>query len=682
MTSFRTYGGAEVLETTDDPVFVHGGLDLTWVDNKSLCYAAVVFCVISCVISFSDLRDHLWRFDYPKLQVLEMRIVLMVPIYAIFSALSLIFSQWRFFFETVRDTYESFVLYMFFMLMIAYCGGEGQLLRSLKKKRYKGMHPFPVCFLPSFPLDTNFYLRCKRWVLQCALIKPVCSFIAMVTHPLGIYNEGSFAVNNVYTYTCIIINFSLTMALYYLVLFEIECGKEMHYAKTFLKFLCIKSIIFFSYWQSVGVSVCSSLGLFYLGSTEAERETNSALIQDLLMCFELLPVALMHRAAFGRSKLDEEMACVPVYMKDSNTGNLRSNVDTALNVNDIIDDTIGTIFYRRGKLVDQENGGESDEEAQDPNGDGGGAGAAAAGGDGGGDAVGASGLMLSNADAFARDPTLEELVRHAIASDDGVRVDGVLHYDEDSDRDERNYDMNFADTDVILHPSKRDAAAQEVRVDTDLLRSSQAKQAMMGTPQIYCVVCGRFDREMVRRRNGYKCKECIGTKSQSLLRTRQREALEDTMSAAVGPGGGSSTRRASTSHRMKHRAASVVAIEVLPLSDEPSPTSMLHVEPRSAQWQSSGSGAMDSDDSRSDAHDVQPAPTANDADLVGAIHRPTSDPTGAAALLADGVSSLQQVLQTTFQGPSAPMGGSTSPYAAASTSVGPPAASVQSPGVS
>lgn len=47
------------------------------------------------------------------------------------------------------------------------------------------------------------------------------------------------------------------------------------------------------------------------------------------------------------------MANVPVYMKNNSSGNFRSNVDTALNVNDIIDDTIGTIFYRRGKLVDQ-----------------------------------------------------------------------------------------------------------------------------------------------------------------------------------------------------------------------------------------------------------------------------------------------------------------------------------------
>ncbi|EPY35375.1 transmembrane protein 184C [Angomonas deanei] len=432
-----------------------------------------------------------------------MRIILMIPVYAFFSAISLLFPKGRFFYIIIRDTYEAFVLYIFFMLMIAYCGGEGQLLRSLKRKRYRGVHPWPLCCIPSYPLDRAFYLRCKRWVLQCALIKPITSFIALVTDPFGIYQEGTFAVNNVYTYNCIIINFSLTWALYYLVLFEIECGKEMHYARTFLKFLCVKSIIFFSYWQSVLVSLLAMSGILYMGKNDHESETTSAVIQDLLMCFELLPVAFLHRAAFGRDKLDEEMACVPVYMKDNNTGNFRANIDTALSVNDIVDDTIGTIFYRKGKLLDMENA-ESDHEEDD----------AVATND-----KTDSNFVVGDVEMMARDPTLDDLVRHAIMTDYGVRVDGALHYDEDSDREERNQEMHFADTDVILHRSKKQAL-DDVRVDTELMRSHQTQT--LGTPAIYCVVCGRFDREMVRRHNGYKCKECVGTKSQKVLRRRQR----------------------------------------------------------------------------------------------------------------------------------------------------------------
>ncbi|KAG5510164.1 hypothetical protein JKF63_07060 [Porcisia hertigi] len=595
------------------------GVDMRWVNNKALLYAALICAVISCFISFSDLREHLSRFDYPKLQVLEMRIIMMIPIFAVFSALSLLYADWRFFFETVRDTYESFVLYIFFMLMVSYCGGEGQLLRSLKKKRYKGVHMFPVCFLPTYQLDTAFYLRCKRWVLQCALVKPLVAFIAMVCHPLGIYEEGRFTPDNVYTYTCIIINISLTLALYYLVLFENECEKELHYAKTFLKFLCIKSIIFFSYWQSVFVNVASSTHIVYLGAHAEEIEFTSGLIKDLLMCFELVLVAFLHRAAFGRTKLDKEMACVPVYMKDNNTGDLRSNVDVALSVNDIIDDTFGTIFYRKGKLIDQENGGESeDDDENNPV-----EGPATADRSGGGAPRGplagvASGCngggldMICNIDALVRDPTLEELVRHAIATDYGVRVDGVLHYDEDSDREERNQEMNFADTDVILRRSRSEAAAAAVRVDTDLLRSNQTLHGGVTTPQIYCVVCGRFDRDMVRRRNGYKCKECVGTKSQSLLRHRQREASE---------GDGYAPRFRHDDHLGRETYAVVETMDATADFAVGTGTDELGVSPAVASTMLHHHVSVVSDNEE-DASYVHPLPTEANADLVGVARLP------------------------------------------------------------
>lgn len=658
-----------VFELSESDSYHCSGVDLTWVDSKALMYVAIIFAVVCCFVSFSDLREHLSRFDYPKIQKLEMRIIMMIPIYAVFSALSLLLPRWRFFFETVRDTYESFVLYIFFMLMVSYCGGEGELLRALKRKRYKGMHPFPMCYLPSFPLDTSFYLRCKRWVLQCALVKPVVSFIAMVCHPIGIYQEGSFRVDNVYTYTCIIVNFSLTWALYYLVLFEIECEKELHYAKTFLKFLCVKSIIFFSYWQSVVVSLASSAGVVCLGRTEEIKESNSSIIQDLLMCFELLPVAFLHRAAFGRVKLDEEMAAVPVYMKDTNTGDLRSNVDTALDMNDIIDDTFGTIFYRKGKLVDQENDSEIEEDY----------GQAAGNAEGGpeGTTTASAGTsdglnpytFATNADSLARDPTLEELVRHAIATDYGVHADGILHYDADSDREERNQDMNFADTDVILRRSKNETAAQDVKVDTDLLRSHQIGQSS-ATPQIYCVVCGRFDREMVRRRNGYKCKECVGQKSKALLRQRQREANEgEEMTSPLN------NSRAKRGGRLGHNTT--VVVETLDNDGGGNPISNNNdIQTRSGsatpgsaragdqleRFSSAGPSMMLSSPAAAPQHHddddefyVQPISAEANPDLVGVQRLPQESSVSTrlaapATAIAEGFANLQHVLQHALKG--------------------------------
>lgn len=83
----------------------------------------------------------------------------------------------------------------------------------------------------------------------------------------------------------------------------------------------------------------------------------------------------------------------------------------------------------------------------------------------------------------------------------------------------------------MLRRSKYQEATEDVKVDVEILRSKQALQ--FATPQVYCVVCGRFDREMVKRKNGYKCVECVGTKSQAILRTRQLEGFNRSITGIV-----------------------------------------------------------------------------------------------------------------------------------------------------
>jgi hypothetical protein len=487
------------------------GIDVTWVIDRRVTMLAGATAFLALFITVREIRAHISRYDYPRIQVYVLRVLLMIPIYATLSWFSLLVPTMRFFFDTIRDTYESFVLYMFFSLLIAYCGGEGQLLKALHSKRYMGVHPAPLCYLPLYPLDTDFYLRCKRWVLQYALIKPLSSFIAMITHPLGIYDETNFNLNNVYTYTCLFTNLSVCWSLYYLVLFELETEKELRYCKAGLKFVCIKSIIFFSFWQSVAISLLISWNFIYTGSDPSTSELVSLTLQDLLMCFELLPVALMHHCAFGRDKLDDEMSAEPVFTNDGGKKNTSSakNLDEALSLQDVFQDTFATIFFRRGKLVDREN--EDDEEAEEQ-----------AGGTvlGRGGMDGAARLVQLELAGHARDPTLDELVQYAILTDVGPRADGVLHLgndSEDSDSDEEN--ITYNDTDVITRRSRKTQDREVTAVVVD----RQSGQVSSG-PTAFCTVCGRFDREMVKRRSGYKCKECIGLKSNPLLRSRQKEA--------------------------------------------------------------------------------------------------------------------------------------------------------------
>lgn len=291
-----------------------GSINVTWVLDPFCVWITTVISTIVVAYAISDTREHSLNFTRPTLQRLTIRIQLMVPLYAALSVLTLHLPENRFFIATVRDTYESFVLYEFLALLIAYCGGETQLIQSLTLKRYKGEHPAPCCCLPMFPLDLDFFLRCKRWVLQYALIKPITSVLAIVGHLNGTYRETDFDFStNLFPWLTVISNFSITYSLWYLVVFEHETARELAYCQPMLKFICIKTIIFFAFWQGLGVSFLVALGFIDVGHDEKEREEVVGAFQDFLICIELVPVAIMHHYAFGYESFKQEMKDEPVF---------------------------------------------------------------------------------------------------------------------------------------------------------------------------------------------------------------------------------------------------------------------------------------------------------------------------------------------------------------------------------
>jgi hypothetical protein len=83
----------------------------------------------------------------------------------------------------------------------------------------------------------------KYWTWQFVVIRPVCSILIITLQLLGMYPSWVS-----WTFT-IILNFSVSMALYALVLFYHLFAKELAPHKPLAKFLCIKGIVFFSFWQ-------------------------------------------------------------------------------------------------------------------------------------------------------------------------------------------------------------------------------------------------------------------------------------------------------------------------------------------------------------------------------------------------------------------------------------------------
>ena len=72
------------------------------------------------------------------------------------------------------------------------------------------------------------------------------------------------------------------------------------------KFLCVKGILFFSFWQAAGVSVLASVGAIKKLGPYTDKEHISLGLTDTLICLEMPLFAIAHLAAFSHQDYIEK----------------------------------------------------------------------------------------------------------------------------------------------------------------------------------------------------------------------------------------------------------------------------------------------------------------------------------------------------------------------------------------
>lgn len=115
-----------------------------------------------------------------------------------------------------------------------------------------------------------FFRRVKQGVLQFVLIKPFTAVLSIIFERYGIYHEGHFELRSGYLYLSFINNVSISLSLYCLVLFYMATEERLKPFSPFSKFLCIKAILFFSFWQACIFTVILKFNPLFFGG---KRET-------------------------------------------------------------------------------------------------------------------------------------------------------------------------------------------------------------------------------------------------------------------------------------------------------------------------------------------------------------------------------------------------------------------------
>ena len=147
--------------------------------------------------------------------------------------------------------------------------------------------------------DPHTFLAIKRGILQYAWLKPLLGIAAIAMKATGTYKEGYVGVTSGYFWSGIIYNISITLSLYSLGLFWVCMSQDLQPFRPMPKFLCIKLIIFASYWQGFFLSILVWLGAIPDDVKGYTPDNIAAAIQAALICFEMPAFAVGHWYAFS-----------------------------------------------------------------------------------------------------------------------------------------------------------------------------------------------------------------------------------------------------------------------------------------------------------------------------------------------------------------------------------------------
>lgn len=229
----------------------------------------------------------------------------MVPIYSSQSWLALRYHKSAVYIEGVRDLYEACVIGFFFLYITELLGGKDKLLKILENKGGVCRHELACGLLPKWRYGQEFIYNIERGLGQFFIVKVITTLITFILELVdqNLYGEGDLkAFDKAYIWVSIIMNFSQAYALYCLVVFYLSIERELKSPKNWNpigKFLCIKGVIFFTWWQGFFLNVLKAMKVFDRFEADWKADDIANAIQDYLICAEMLFFAVLHHFIYS-----------------------------------------------------------------------------------------------------------------------------------------------------------------------------------------------------------------------------------------------------------------------------------------------------------------------------------------------------------------------------------------------
>ncbi|XP_062013261.1 uncharacterized protein LOC133729716 [Rosa rugosa] len=275
-------------------------MDLSTMDRGQLTLLGSAGCVMLTMhFTVQLLSQHLFYWKNPKEQKAIIIIILMAPLYAIDSFVGLLDIQGSkavfMLLDSIKECYEALVIAKFLALMYSYLNIS--ISKNIVPDEIKGReihHSFPMTLFQPHTVRLNHQTLklLKYWTWQFVVIRPVFSVLMITLQVLGVYPSWLS-----WTFT-IILNVSVSLALYSLVVFYHVFAKELEPHKPLAKFMCIKGIVFFCFWQGVVLEILAAIGIIRSHHFWLDVEHIEEAIQNVLVCLEMVVFSVLQQYAY------------------------------------------------------------------------------------------------------------------------------------------------------------------------------------------------------------------------------------------------------------------------------------------------------------------------------------------------------------------------------------------------
>ncbi|KAI9339204.1 organic solute transporter Ostalpha-domain-containing protein [Zopfochytrium polystomum] len=267
--------------------------DHIWVLGWSLSGFLALFAIVT---SSSLICLHLGNWTKPALQRHIVRILFMVPSYAVCAFISYRFPSASIFINLYRDCYEGFAVYSFFNLCLLYLGHTWEAQRqSMRGSRRR--YPPPMCCLFYDPKNPNFLVFCKLGIIQLVLVRIFTSSFTVILEMKGLYCPQSMNPRYGHFWAVLLNSVGMGLSMFTLLTFYLAVHENLPGGRPVYQFLSIKYVLFISYAQTIVLQLLVSTGRIHGDDNWTVAEVVNA-VSSSLTCLEMAIASLLHVVAF------------------------------------------------------------------------------------------------------------------------------------------------------------------------------------------------------------------------------------------------------------------------------------------------------------------------------------------------------------------------------------------------